>query len=318
MDGHLTTGLPVLDAALLDGNASDRAAFARAMRDACVTHGFFYIRNHGVDLYLLEDVLEQSRLFFSMPLEVKLQADKSRSFCNRGYEKLRDQVLEAGTPPDVKEGYYMGAELPLDDPRVIARKFNHGPNLWPAQIPGFRPAMQAYMEAVRAVAERLLRGLALSLDLNEPYFDRFCEAPMEILRLLHYPPQPGDPLPDEKGCGAHTDWGCLTLLWQDENGGLQVQGADGRWMDAPPILNTFVVNIGDMVARWTNDRYRSTLHRVVNLSGQDRYSIPYFYEGNCDHLVECLPTCLADGQTPRYAPVTVTEHLMEMYRRTYA
>jgi len=141
---------------------------------------------------------------------------------------------------------------------------------------------------------------------------------MSTLRLLHYPPQPANAAPGEKGCGAHTDFGGLTLLLQDENPGLQVWDRHSKsWIHAAPVPGTYVVNLGDMIARWTNDQYRSTLHRVVNISGRERYSVPFFFSGNPDHLVECLPTCLAPGDAPRYPAVTVEEHHREMYRRTY-
>jgi isopenicillin N synthase-like dioxygenase len=229
---------------------------------------------------------------------------------------MRDQVLEAGTPPDLKEGFYVGEDLPPTDPRVIAGLFNHGPNQWPPTLPSFRPVLESYFSAMAGLATTLMRGMALSLDLEEDYFDAFCADQMAILRLLHYPPQPANPMPDEKGCGAHTDWGCLTLLWQDDAGGLQVH-TEGEWMPAPPIPGTYVVNVGDLFARWTNDLYRSTLHRVINASGRERYSIPYFFEGNPTHEVACIPTCLAPGASPLYAPTTLNEHLQEMYRRTY-
>lgn len=140
---------------------------------------------------------------------------------------------------------------------------------------------------------------------------------MMTLRLLHYPPaRPEEP--DEMGAGAHTDFGGLTILLQDDNGGLQVRDPHGKgWIEAPPIPGAYVVNLGDMIARWTNDRYVSTLHRVINRSGNERYSIPFFYTGNPDTMVECLPTCLAEGETPKYPPVTTLEHLRAMYARTY-
>ena len=313
------TALPVISVAGL--SASDparRRAVGDALREACLARGFFYVADHGIPAGLIEAVLAEARGFFAQGPDAKATVDKARSSCNRGYEALRAQTLEAGAPPDLKESFYIGPELAPDDPRVLAGRFNQGPNLWPADLPGFRPSMRAYFAAMLDLGERLMRGISLSLDLPEDHFAAFTRDPLATLRLLHYPPQPSDAAPGEKGAGAHTDFGGLTLLLQDAVGGLQVQDAEGGWIHADPIPGTFVVNLGDMIARWTNGRYRSTVHRVVNASGRERYSVPFFYVGNPDTEVACLPGCLAPGETPRYPVTTVEGHLQEMYRRTYA
>ncbi|MFN4271826.1 MAG: isopenicillin N synthase family dioxygenase [Aliihoeflea sp.] len=314
-----TSTLPVVDVTgLSSSDPEKRRAVGQALRQACLDKGFFYCAGHGIPTGLIDAVFAETRAFFDLPLETKELVAKEKSFCNRGYETLGGQTLQAGAKPDLKEGYYIGLELPEDDPRVMARKFNHGPNQWPQDLPGFRPAMRAYHAAMLDLAERLMRGLALSLDLEENHFDGFVRDPLAILRLLHYPPHPPQAGSDELGAGAHTDFGGLTLLLQDEVGGLQVfDNASQGWIAAQPIPGTFVINLGDMIARWTNDRYRSTLHRVINASGRERYSIPFFFTGNPDFEVSCIPTCLAPGETPLYPPITVEQHLQSMYSKTY-
>ncbi len=311
--------LPLIDiAGLCSSSPQVRAGVGAQLRAACLDKGFLYITGHGIPGGLINDVLAETRRFFDQPLNRKTSVDKANSFCNRGYEPLRGQTLEAGAPPDLKEGFYIGPELALDDPRVIAREFNQGPNQWPVDLPGFRPTMMAYFAAMLDLGERLMRGLALSLDLPEDYFADFSKGPIATLRLLHYPPQPPDASAGEKGAGAHTDFGALTFLLQDQVGGLQVwDAATGGWIHAEPIPGSYVVNLGDMIARWTNERYRSTLHRVVNASGRERYSVPFFYTGRSDQVVACLPTCLEPGATPKYAPITIADHMRAMYRKTY-
>jgi len=311
--------LPIIDiSGLSSADMADRKAVGAALRAACLDKGFFYIKNHGVSEDLISDVFSEAAAFFALPPEQKDEVNKARSTCNRGYEPLQGQTLEAGAPPDLKEGYYVGPDHAPDDPRVLAGMFNHGPNQWPAQRPNFKPVMQAYLNELMALSARMMGGIALSLDLPEDYFDGYNRDPMATVRLLHYPPQPAQARPNQKGAGAHTDFGGLTLLRQDDVGGLQVwdQASDG-WIHADPVPQTYVVNLGDMIARWTNDRYRSTVHRVVNMSGRERYSVPFFYTGNYAHTVECIPTCLAPGEAPKYPPITVEAHMREMYKRTY-
>lgn len=315
----MSTPLPLIDIAdLRSGDRAAREAVARRLGEACEQRGFFYVVNHGVDAALMDQVFACSQRFFALDEASKMQVDKRLSRCNRGYEPLRAQTLEAGAAPDLKESFYIGAEVPEDDPRVQAGRFNTGPNQWPAQWPEFRRVMQAYYQQAYGLGATLIRGMALSLALPEHYFDAYLQDAAATLRLLHYPPQPANPAPGEQGCGAHTDFGGLTLLLQDQAGGLQVWDAQAAgWIDAPPVPGAYVVNIGDLMARWTNDRYVSTLHRVINRSGGDRYSVPFFFTGNPLHPIACIPSCLDAGQTPKYPVVTVEQHQIACYQRTY-
>jgi isopenicillin N synthase-like dioxygenase len=311
--------LPVIDIARLSSSKlADRLEAAHDIRKACLDNGFFYITGHGVPMGLMDAAKQQTEKLFDLPMSEKMKVSKTLSYCNRGWEPLSQEQLDLTAPPDLKEMFFMGLELPEDHPSVIARRFNHGPNLWPADLPGFRPTFRAYHAAMRDVCETLMLGVALALELPEDYFVSFARDPLSSLRLLHYPPHPASALKGQAGAGAHTDFGAITLLLQDDNGGLQVKGADGRWIEATPIPGTFVFNIGDALGRWTNGIYRSTVHRVVNTSGRERYSMAFFFAGNATHPLQCLPGCLAPGETPTYKTVTVEEHMRESYRAAYA
>lgn len=314
-----TQDLPIINAAKLSSsNAWEREEAVAALRWACEDKGFFYVSDHGVPQQVIDDATRVAREFFALDLDVKMQTSKDASKCNRGYDELKGQTLEPGAPPDVKEGFFFGVDIPESDPRVQAGVFSLGPNRIPAQPAGFEQGLQRYHDAMRELCVVLMRGLALSLLLPETHFDKFCEGPMAIVRLLHYPPQPGNPLPGEKGCGEHTDFGGITVLYQDDVGGLQVWNETTQsWVDAPPVPGTFVVNLGDMMGCWTNDRYRSTLHRVINSSGRERYSIPFFLSGDPDMPLECLPSCHDETNPPRYAPTTVARHFEMKFQQSY-
>src|SRR5439155_11757787 len=234
---------------------------------------------------LVEATFDTSRRFFAQPREVKSAVAVTRSSCDRGWfdvgmENLDpDQQKEEG---DLKEGYRIGNDLPPDAPQVRAGLPFHGPNQWPAPPAEFRPTLEEYYAARRGVAREVTHAIALALELDGRYFDAWFPSPMVILSPLHHPPQrgtaEGEITESRIGAGAHSDYGCVTLLAQDGRGGLQVRNAAGRWISAMPIPGTFVVNVGDMLARWTNDLFAATLHRVINTSGADRYSIPFFFD----------------------------------------
>jgi len=281
-----TRGLPILDVTpLRDGDAAARARVGRALDRACREHGFFYATGHGVDAALEARLDSLARRFFAQP-----EAEKARVRMALGGRAWRGWFpvggeLTAGRP-DLKEGLYFGAELGAGDPRVVAGIPLHGANLFPA-IPGFRETVLAWIDAMTGLGHALMRGLALALGLDEDFFAaRYTGDPFVLFRIFHYPAEPEDA--DERwGVGEHTDYGVLTILKQDDAGGLEVKTRDG-WIAAPPVPGTFVCNLGDMLERMTGGRFRSTPHRVRNGSGRSRLSFPFFFDPSFDAEVEPL------------------------------
>ncbi|KAK6823103.1 hypothetical protein RU639_005958 [Aspergillus parasiticus] len=311
---------PVIDFAPFygpEGTAKER--LINELRQACQEFGFFQLTNHTVPASLQESVLQQSKEFFELPISTKEKYNKGLNGDNRGYEGFRAQNFEKRGKGDLKEGFYLGKDLPLDDPQVVARKFDKGPNKYPLEVSEpakFRTVMDEYHEAMTSLATGILKMLARTLELEENAFDAFCEHPIAILRLLHYPPQDPDSSDIERGIGAHTDFGGITILLQDTTGGLQVwNNVLSEWADVTPVPGAYVVNLGNMMMRWTNDRYLSNLHRVINKSGKERFSVPFFLSGNPDYIVECLPTCIGAG--PKYPPITVGQWMAGRYADTY-
>lgn len=293
---------------------------AAAIRAAGEAHGFFYAVDHGVPEALVAGQYDWAAKLFALPHEEKLSISMFNSPTRRGYESIGDQTLDLAAKPDQKESFYCGVPYAPEHPYVKAGIAFYGENHWPAALPDMAAHTARYIDAMQKLAERLMRDLARSLGLAPDWFDRTMADPMVTLRLLRYPPHPAQAPADLFGAGAHTDWGSITILAQDDLGGLQVQAADGSWIDATPIKGSFFVNFGDMIPRWTNGRYRSNPHRVVNAntSGRDRYSIPFFYSPNYDARIEPVPGSVAPGQAPAYDSCTAGEHMAEMYRKTYA
>jgi isopenicillin N synthase-like dioxygenase len=308
------TGLPVVDVSdLVRAPGPVPGRVAHEIEAACRDSGFFYVTGHGVPADLLARLDSASREFFQLPETAKQEIAMARGGrAWRGFFPVGGE-LTAGRP-DLKEGLYFGAELDEDDPRVRAGLPLHGRNLFPRQVPRLREAVLSYMDALAGVAQAVLRGVAASLDLDAGYFEsRYTAEPTVLFRIFHYPPAPaagrGGGLmskhSDEWGVGEHTDYGLLTLLAQDDNGGLQVHTPDG-WVDAPPLPGTFVCNIGDMLDRMTGGWYRSTPHRVRNTSGRDRLSYPFFFDPDFSAEVPPLPgraATAADGRRPHFPEV---------------
>ena len=295
--------LPVIDMTPLFSRAdtAGRMAVAAEIARACEAHGFFYLVGHGIAAGVLRDLDVASRAFFARPEAEKLEIAMSRAGrAWRGYFPVGGE-LTAGRP-DLKEGLYLGTDLPADHPRVRAGVPMHGANQWPRDPPDLRQAAEAYMAGAARAAAGLMEGFSISLGLDDAYFARAYTAdPTILFRIFHYPATGpvGIDWSRSWGVGEHTDYGLLTLLAQDEHGGLQVKGPEG-WIEAPPIEGALVCNIGDMLERLTGGRYRSTPHRVMNVSGRDRLSFPLFFDPDFAAPMTPLPghavTARADGQ----------------------
>ncbi len=224
---------------------------------------------------------------------------------NRGYQPLGSRMYsDKADAPDLNESFKYQHELPPDDPEILAGDRIHAPNRWPDNLPGWRETLLGYYGRMEALSEALLRAFALALDLDEGFFLGFYRKPLTQINLLHYPPHPPVTQGRQFGLRPHSDTTSFTILAQGEIGGLQIEHRQG-WIEAPPIPGTFVINIGDMVARWTNDRFASTPHRVINRSGAERYSVPFFAIPDFDAVVECLPSCHGPGNPPKYPPLHV-------------
>ncbi|KAE8153019.1 hypothetical protein BDV25DRAFT_169567 [Aspergillus avenaceus] len=314
---------PILDfSSFYGGDSEAKAKLVEEVRKCCHYNGFFQITGHRVPLDLQHRVMDCSKRFFDLPLEEKTLIDKNRTSYNRGYELLRSQMLEVGTGPELKEGLYIGEEIPTDHAYYLENKLNSGPNQWPPTVADkeeFRQTTMEYYHAVFDLAKDVLGVLALTLGVESTYFDPLTDGAVATMRYLHYPAQPKDA--DEKlnrGIGAHTDFGCITLLLQDEVDGLQVLDVPtGQWLDVKPVPGAYVVNLGNLFMRMANDKYKSNTHRVINKSGRERYSIPFFFSGNPDYLCECLPNCREPGEPAKYPPITVQNMVTSAYKESY-
>lgn len=311
--------IPVIDLGpSFSVDMEDRKAVAWEIHKACRDTGFFYVVNHGVPTDLMDRHLNLAREFFAMPAELKAEVDVSKSPCTRGFEAMAAQTLDEGSPPDLKEGFLMGVDLPLDHPYVVNKVPNTGPNQWPSNPPGFKRAVNEYMGHMVRLGTQLMRCIALSLELPESYFDEGLADPLYIGRMLHYPPHPNTAAFNQLGCGAHTDWGMLTMLLQDDVGGLEIENAAGEWIKAPYVPRAFIINLGEMMPVLTNGLYHSNPHRVLNnTSGRDRYSAPTFFDPNYFYHVKCVPTCMPENGKPLFAETTVGQHIANMYAKTY-
>ena len=315
----MDTTLPVIDLEGLEPTGARRPQIAAALDDAFRRTGFCYVAGTGVDSALVEAVFDASRRFHALPAAAK-QALAINRF-HRGYIAPKSSLIRTSsvarvTRPNLSESFVAMHEVDPDDD-AFGRPLQ-GPNQWPRDLPGFREAVTAYQAAMTGFARRFNRLLAVALGLPDTFFDPHFKRPTTWLRLLHYPPEPDGAPADQYGAAPHTDYGFITFLAQDGLGGLDVRARNGHWIPAPPMPGTFVVNVADMLARWSNDRWASTPHRVRNLSGRDRYSVPFFWDTDMESEIACLATCSGPEDPPRYEPVRYGDYVIERLDRNYA
>ena len=320
--------VPVIDIAPSAPRAHprERAAVVGAIDAACTDIGFFTIAGHGVPAALVDRMLETSRAFFDLPAAVKQRVARPRPEQSRGYvgpgaENLSYSRGDVSTT-DLKEFFAIG---PVDVPdeayyRRPEAYPSFAPNLWPEQPAELREVWTEYYRTMEKLAARLMRLFALALGLPEEFFRDKTDRHISGIRANHYPEQVEPPAPGQIRAGAHTDYGAVTILLPENVPGLQVLNRQGAWIDVVAPPGTFVCNIGDLMQHWTNDRWLSTTHRVVNppreaAAGNRRLSIPFFYQPNYDALIECLPTCCGPDNPPRYEPVTSGQHRLTKFLR---
>ncbi|CAM0956410.1 unnamed protein product [Alopecurus aequalis] len=305
-----------LDLPVVDLASPDLQSAAHAVRKACVESGFFYVTNHGIQDELLETVFAESKKFFELPLEEKMAPQRNST--HRGYNPPYAQKLDASSKfqGDLKESFYIGPVGDVD--------MRNDPNQWPPKerFPSWKDTMKLYHETAMAAGKRILSLIALSLDLDAEFFQKIgaFDNPSAAIWLLHYPGEVNESDNGYYGASAHSDYGMITLLATDGTPGLQICREKDKhpqlWEDVHHIEGTLIVNIGDLLERWTNCDFRSTLHRVVTV-GKERYSVAYFLDPNPDLVVQCLESCCCEAYPPRFPPITAGDYLKERLRATY-
>ncbi|CAN7321085.1 isopenicillin N synthase family oxygenase [Rhizobium rhizogenes] len=295
--------------------------------EICRSTGFLAIANHGVADAVIEGVWAKTHAFFDRPADVKQRVKAPYAGYPYGYLGPGTEALaksrNVDTPPDLKESFNGGPlAVPPDmtDPEALG--FCYAATIWPEGPEGFVDAWRAYYRSMEDLARRIMRVFATALGLDEHFFDSYVDAPISALRALNYPEQRVAPQPGQLRAGAHTDYGSLTILLpQPGSKGLETIAPDGQWTPVPPVPGAFVINIGDLMALWTNDRWVSTVHRVVNPPPEEggmqrRQSLAFFHQPNWFAEIACLPSCLPPGEEPKYAPVLSGPYLMGKFKST--
>lgn len=306
--------LPIIDiSGLYSADFAVRQQVADALSLAARKVGFFYITGHSVSILMRQALIEQTQQFFALPLSDKMRNYiGNHSYSHRGYVPEGEEVFANGKH-DRKEAFDLGFDLPANDPDVLAETPMHGVNVWPEQE-GFAMTVSSYYQAVFALGQKLLQGFALALGLDEHAFDTYVKKPTTQLRLIHYPFDAN--ATDSPGIGAHTDYECFTILLPTAPG-LEVMNGHGEWIDAPPLKDAFIVNIGDLMEMWSGGAFVATAHRVRKVS-QERYSFPLFF--GCDYhtRIAPLPAFATPEALQKYPALNAGEHLFAQTAQSFS
>ena len=311
--------VPVIDfSPMLSSRAEERQKIAGELRRACTEVGFFYLKNHGLSEPVIRRAYEAMQRFFALPLAEKMRVHYLTTPNHRGYvapgDITADHELKGG---DMHEAFEAAQDLPADDPDYLNGIKFYGPNWWPAEPVDFRWAIGTYIDTQLEFGRLMLRAFALALDLPEAYFEPLYTKPLSRLRACYYPPQDPDWDITRIGIGAHTDYEIFTTVWQSPQPGLQVQGVNGDWIEVTPIDGTFVINLGNLMQRWSNDVFLSRPHRVVNLTHEPRFSLVQFFGVNYDAELDAFPTCKSPERPAKYPAISCGKNTEDQVAATY-
>ena len=308
--------IPVIDVKPLRAGTLENAySVALEIRQAAEEIGFFYIRNHGVPESVIKQSYSAAKDFFNLPKVVKNNVKINSN--HHGYLCFGEAKMEQAKSVDLKESFVWGLDLPDEHPSVTMENPFLGRNQWPVEIPEFKKSVYPFFEAGLQCGLDMMRAFALGMGLPEDSFLKATDEPIARSSIIHYPPQSEDLGDEQFGVAPHTDYGCLTLLWQDQVGGLEVQNREGEWVTAHPIDNTLVVNVGDLLMRWTNEGFISTPHRVVNRKGQERYSMVIAWDPNFDTIVDPSIVC-QNGALPLYSPLSCGDYVLSRFDSSFS
>lgn len=313
--------IPIIDiSAIASIDPAEIQKIADQVYNAYTKVGFAYVVNHGISQTLIEAIFEAAKEFHAQPIEKKLQIKQNKFF--RGYMPFNSSIINSSSigntlKSNESEAFILAHEVDIDDPDYIAGINLAGPNQWPDTLPNFKNVLLSYHEKIIELSYKMLQIFSMAFGLNRNELNRYFTNPTTFLRLQHYLKQENTSSNNHFGVGPHTDYGFLTLLAQDEVGGLEVRDHNGHWLEVPPLPGSFVLNSGDMLKRMTNDVFISTPHRVVNRYGINRYSIPFFFDPNMHACVAPLSVFCSESTPAKYEPIEYCDHLMNRIRNNY-